>query len=271
MEAYFYIIVFIIGSLFGSFYTLAVYRIPKRQDITHTHSYCPNCNHKLGFLDLFPIFSYIFLGGKCRYCKEKIRPRYLIIETLSGILFVVIAYLMRLSFENLSLMKCIEYFFVALYLTYIIIICGIDKENRKMDKYVNIYGVMVSIMYMVYLYIVEEISIYRYVIYMIIYILILLFDTITLKKFAKSTYMTGILLMVVTMAGFTGEFVTASSIILTLLSMAIYILLYKLKNRLNKNMKTDRQISGEISIGFYLGVSNIIIFIIALISNNYLI
>ena len=271
METFFYIIIFIIGSLFGSFYTLAVYRIPKRQDIVHTHSYCPNCNHKLGLLDLFPIFSYIFLGGKCRYCKEKIRPRYLILEVLSGVLFVVIALFMGLNLENLNYMKIAEYCFVVLYLTYIILICGIDKENRKIDKYVNVYGIAISIMYMLYLYIVEDANIYRYGIYLILYILILIFDTITLKRFAKSTYTNGILLMLVTMIVFTNEYVTLSSIIFTLLAMATYILLYKLKNRLNTNMKTDRQVSGEISIGFYLGVSNIIIFIIALISNNYLI
>ena len=66
MEAILYTLIFIIGALFGSFYTLAVHRIPKKQDIIYTHSYCPNCDHKLGLLDLFPIFSYIFLGGKCR-------------------------------------------------------------------------------------------------------------------------------------------------------------------------------------------------------------
>lgn len=102
MNIIFYLTIFIIGTLFGSFYTLAVYRIPKRQDIVHTHSYCPNCNHKLGLLDLFPIFSYILLGGKCRYCKQKIRPRYLILESLSGILFLVTAYLMGLTVYNLN-------------------------------------------------------------------------------------------------------------------------------------------------------------------------
>ena len=116
MDIFFYVIIFIIGSLFGSFYTLAVYRIPKRQDILFKHSYCPNCNHKLGLLDLFPIFSYIFLGGKCRYCKEKIRPRYLILEVLAGMLFVVIAYLTGLNLEHLSLVKIIEYVFMVLYL-----------------------------------------------------------------------------------------------------------------------------------------------------------
>ena len=115
MEIFFYIVIFIIGTLFGSFYTLAVYRIPKRQDIVHTHSYCPNCNHKLGLLDLFPIFSYIFLGGKCRYCKQKIRPRYLILEALSGVLFVIIAYLMGLRVENLNPTIITNYCFIVLF------------------------------------------------------------------------------------------------------------------------------------------------------------
>ena len=46
MEIFFYLIIFMIGITFGSFYTLAVYRIPNGQDITHTHSYCPKCKHK---------------------------------------------------------------------------------------------------------------------------------------------------------------------------------------------------------------------------------
>ena len=271
MEIFFYIIIFIIGSLFGSFYTLAVYRIPKKQDITHTRSYCPNCNHKLGFLDMLPIFSYLFLGGKCRYCKEKIRARYFVLEILSGALFVIIAYFMGLNIESLNYIKISEFFFVILYLTYIILLCGIDKENRKINKYVNIYGVAISIMYMLYQYIVEDANIYRYGIYLILYILILLFDTITLKKFAKSTYVDGILLMIVTMIVFTSEYVTLSTIIFTLLVIAIYILLYKLKNRLNSNMKTDKQISGKIRVGFYLGVTNLIIFVLVLIYNYYFI
>ena len=115
MNLYFYILIFIIGTLFGSFYTLAVHRIPKRQDIVHTHSYCPNCNHKLGFLDLIPIFSYVVLWGKCRYCKEKIRPRYLILEILSGIAFVTLAILMDFHFETLNIVKIMQYSFVVLY------------------------------------------------------------------------------------------------------------------------------------------------------------
>ena len=270
MEIFFYIIIFIIGTLFGSFYTLAVYRIPKRQDIVHTHSYCPNCNHKLGLLDLFPIFSYILLGGKCRYCKEKIRPRYLILEALSGILFVAIAYLMDLSIYSLNTIKIAEFCFVILYLTFIILMAGIDKENRKIDKAVNVYGIVISIMYMVYLCIVEKANIYRYGIYLIIYIIILALDTITLKKYAKSTYVNGILISIITMIQFTGEYVTANAIILTLLAIAIYLLLYKIKNRRNRNLKTDKELSKNLSIGFYLGVSNVVIFIAVLMYNHYI-
>lgn len=259
MEVFFYIIIFIIGTLFGSFYTLAVYRIPKRQDIVHTHSYCPNCNHKLGLLDLFPVFSYIFLRGRCRYCKEKIRPRYLILEILSGILFVLLAYLMDLSIYNLEVIKITEFCFMVLYLTFIILMAGIDKENRKIDKAVNVYGIAISIMYMLYLCVIEGASIYRYGIYLILYILILIFDTITLRKYAKSEYVNGVLIAIITMSIFTGEYVIINSIIFTLLIIAIYLLLYKIKNRKNKNRKTDKQISKEMSIGFYLGISNVIV------------
>lgn len=270
MEIFFYLIIFIIGTLFGSFYTLAVYRIPKRQDIVHTHSYCPNCNHKLGLLDLFPIFSYILLGGKCRYCKQKIRPRYLILEMLSGALFVIMAYALKLSIFNLNKIAIIEFCFIVLYITFVILISGIDKENRNMDKAVNIYGITISIIYMVYLCIVEKANIYRYGIYLILYIAILIFDTITLKKKAQSTYTSGILLSVITMVIFTSEYITGLSIVVALLAITIYVLIHKIKNITNKNKKTDKQITDNISFGFYIGFSNVLLFIMALLYNNYI-
>ena len=269
MNIFLYIIIFIIGSLFGSFFTLAVYRIPKKQDIIHTHSYCPNCNHKLGLLDLFPIISYIALRGRCRYCKEKIRPRYFILEILSGTLFILFAYLMGIRFETLTIFNIIDFSFIALYLTFIILLAGIDKENRKIDKGVSIYGIIISIMYMTYLCIVDETNIYRYAIYLIIYIIILLFDTLTLKRFAKNSYLTGILLMIMTMAIFTNEFITSFSIIITVLGISICVLINKLKERKKRQKVSDKQIVNEVSIGFYLGTSNIIILVLTLF-NNYL-
>ena len=265
MNTLLYIIIFIMGTVFGSFYTLAVHRIPKRQDITHTHSYCPNCNHKLGFLDLIPVFSYIFLGGKCRYCKEKIRPRYFIIELLSGISFVMISYLINVRVESLNLILIAESTFMVLYLCFIFLMAGIDKEYRRIEKSITIYGIIISIMYIVYLCVIEHASIYRYIIYLIFYILILILDTITLKRYAKNSYINGIILTVLTMCIFTGEYVTISTIILVALAIAITILLTKIKNFVNKNRKKDEHIAQKISIGFYLGISNIInlIFVLA--------
>lgn len=265
MNTLLYIIIFIMGTVFGSFYTLAVHRIPKKQDITHTHSYCPNCNHKLGFLDLIPVFSYIFLGAKCRYCKEKIRPRYFIIELLSGISFVIIAYLMNVRVESLNLILIAEGAFMALYLCFIFLMSGIDKEYRRIEKSIIIYGIIISIIYIVYLCIIEHANIYRYVIYLMFYILILILDTITLKRYAKNSYINGIILTVLTMCIFTGEYVTISTIILVALAIAFTILLTKIKNLVNKNRKKDEHIAQKISIGFYLGVANIInlIFVLA--------
>lgn len=265
-----YIFLFLMGIFFGSFYTLAVYRIPKKQDITHTHSYCPNCNHKLGLLDLIPVFSYVFLLGKCRYCKQKIRPRYLILEILSGLLFVLLGYMLKLDLLNLTCNTIIQFCFIILYFTYIILISGIDKENRKMDKAVLIYGIVISIMYMLYLCIVEKANIYRYGIYLICYIIVLICDTITLRKYAKNSYVTGTLLMVITMAMFTGEFATINTIVFTLLSIAIYLLIYKITQMKNRNRKSDKEFSKGISIGFYLGVTNILTLMFGLFYINHI-
>lgn len=94
MELYINIIVgfciFVIGCLFGSFFSLATYRIPRHQDIVVKRSYCPKCNHNLGFFDLIPILSYIIRGGKCKYCKEKISIRYLLLELINGLLFLAL-------------------------------------------------------------------------------------------------------------------------------------------------------------------------------------
>lgn len=262
MDAIFYIIIFIIGITFGSFYTLAVYRIPKGEDITHTHSYCPSCNHKLNFFDLIPIFSYMFLGGKCRYCKEKIRPRYLILETISGLFFVMIAYLMGLSIYNLATIKIIEYIFFVLYFTFIILMAGIDKESRTINKAILMYGVIISIMYIVYLYIIEKTSIYRYVIYIVLFIILLLLDTFTLKKHAKNNYTYSILMIIIIMAIFTGEYVTINSIIATLLAISISLLIKKLQKL--KNKRINEQYNEKVRIGLYLSIFNIIYFIIIL-------
>ncbi|MBR3249300.1 MAG: prepilin peptidase [Clostridia bacterium] len=155
MNIFFYFIIFTIGILFGSFYTLAVYRIPRKEDITHTHSYCPNCNAKLGFFELIPVLSYIFLGGKCKHCGEKIRARYIILELLSGTLFVIFALILGLDVYNLDIKSILTFAFFALFTTYIVLTLAIYKEHKRVEKSVLYYGIVITIMYMVYLYILK--------------------------------------------------------------------------------------------------------------------
>ncbi len=78
----------VLGTVVGSFLNVCIYRLPRGESLSHPPSHCPNCNHRLGFFDLFPIFSYLFLRGQCRYCHVKITPRYAIIEAVTGLLFL---------------------------------------------------------------------------------------------------------------------------------------------------------------------------------------
>ncbi|MGL5641448.1 MAG: prepilin peptidase [Paraclostridium sp.] len=89
MDTYFLIVAFIMGTIFGSFYNVCIYRIPEKQSIANPPSHCYNCNTRLKPLDLVPILSWIFLKGKCRYCKVEVSSRYAIVELLTGVLFAL--------------------------------------------------------------------------------------------------------------------------------------------------------------------------------------
>ena len=80
------IMLFILGICFGSFFNVVGYRLPNNMSLAFPPSHCTNCNHKLGALELIPIFSYIFQGGKCKHCKEKISVFYPIFEFITGII-----------------------------------------------------------------------------------------------------------------------------------------------------------------------------------------
>ena len=99
MQIFIYIMIFVIGLVLGSFYNVLGYRLPKKESIVFPSSHCPNCNHKLKLFDLIPVLSYLFLKGKCRYCKKKISALYPIIELLTALLFTLSYYLYGFSYE----------------------------------------------------------------------------------------------------------------------------------------------------------------------------
>ena len=226
MDYILYLLIFCIGTLFGSFFSLAIYRIPLGQDITHTRSYCPNCNHKLSFLDMIPIFSYTFLGGQCRYCKKTIRPRYLFLEVLTGIAFVLFALSCKFSIIDIFVnnTQIISYVIMGfIYISTLSIIAGIDKENIKVEKPVILFGFICAVIYIIYLYIVGILTnIYRYVIYIVIFLILTFISTLYLRKKSKYNYTIDILLLLILMTIFTSEMVSVYTTIITLLAIAIY-------------------------------------------------
>lgn len=263
MDIILYILLFCTGTVFGSFFTLAVSRIPIGQDITHERSYCPNCNHKLSFLDMIPILSYIFLGGKCRYCKQKIRIRYLILEVFSGIVFVLFALSIKFSMYNLSINNMIYLIFGLLYISTLFIIAGIDKEKIRIEKSVLLFGYILTTAYIIYLYIVEhDTSIYRYVIYLFVVLILMLIDIFYLRKKVKDNYPVEVLLLSILMIAFTYELQYSITVTMTLLTIAFVLIFSKIKNRKAKSIKTKKNKDIKLPIGFFMCVSNIIVLII---------
>jgi len=84
------IVVFIFGTLIGSFLNVVIYRIPKGESIAFPASKCQNCQTPLKWYHNIPIFSWLFLRGKCGFCKDPISKQYPIVEFLTGIIFLAL-------------------------------------------------------------------------------------------------------------------------------------------------------------------------------------
>lgn len=263
MDIFYYLMIFIMGTVFGSFFTLAVYRIPLKKDITHERSFCPNCNHKLGFWDMIPIFSYIFAKGKCRYCGEKIRIRYLILEALSGTVFLIQYLALNMHFPNLEIAKIALFIaFIFMYVT-IAIIAGIDKEYRKIHIGLILFGFIMQGLYILYLYIVEKTNIYRYGMYLCMMLVLCIVDIVSIKKMGESKYPVQCLMLCSYIGACLGSELLLLIVILSLILMLLNFIYLKIKKEFED--KADILQSNEIPkirIGFFLGIATITVTII---------
>ena len=100
-----YIIICLFGITIGSFLNVCIYRIPKKENIATKRSHCMECNTQLKWYDLVPLFSWLFLRGKCRYCKAKISVQYPLVELANGIGYVWIVYVNGFNF--ISILYCL--------------------------------------------------------------------------------------------------------------------------------------------------------------------
>lgn len=118
-------LVFLYGICIGSFLNVVIIRLPRGESLIKRSSHCMTCGAKIRIIDLIPVFSWLFLRGKCHSCGEKISPRYPIVESLNGLLYV--ACLFAFGFNVNCLLMCI---FTSL----LICIAFIDWDT--MDMYI---------------------------------------------------------------------------------------------------------------------------------------
>lgn len=130
------ILVFIISLFLGSFYNVVGLRILKGEDFIRTPSACTSCNHKLGPLDLVPVFSWVFLGGKCRYCKAKVSKIYPFGELLTATSYTLIFYSFNFQF---SLEMAIHLVFI----TFMIIATVTDLKEKIVPDKLIVTGIVV--------------------------------------------------------------------------------------------------------------------------------
>lgn len=123
MDTLYLIIFFILGTYFGSFFTVIGLRLPKNENFTTSHSHCDSCMHELKLYDMVPILSFLFQRSKCRYCKAKIDPLSTFVEFFTGLLFAVSYYSFGFTWEFAIGLGIVSLLMIVLVsdLTYLII------------------------------------------------------------------------------------------------------------------------------------------------------
>lgn len=130
------LMVFLFGVSVGSFLNVVIYRIPRGESIVFPASHCPKCNHNLKWYHNIPLFSWLFLGGKCAFCKEKISPRYPVIELINGLLWVVI-------YLKLGLVWYLP--FVMMSFSALLALSAIDFEYFAVPDSVNFFALIMAL------------------------------------------------------------------------------------------------------------------------------
>ncbi|MFC1934203.1 prepilin peptidase [Chloroflexota bacterium] len=116
----------LLGLFAGSFLNVCIDRLPRGQSIINPPSHCFACKHKLGLLDLIPLFSYLWLRGRCRYCRAPIPPRLPVVEGITSLLFTFLYWKFGLGPELGILL---------IYACLLTVIFVIDLENQLvLDK-----------------------------------------------------------------------------------------------------------------------------------------
>ena len=107
---------FILGSLWGSFSNVCIYRLPEGRNVVSSRSKCRNCQKKISWFDNIPFVSYIILKGKCRNCNYRISFQYFLVELLVGLGFLISFYFFGLTITTLLLFILIIFFVIIFFI-----------------------------------------------------------------------------------------------------------------------------------------------------------
>lgn len=133
------IIVIVLGLVIGSFLNVVIYRLPRGESLVYPPSHCTHCNKKIKPYDNIPVISYIILGGKCRYCKNKISIRYPLIEILTSIVFL----LLYINFK-FDIIYCV---FSFIFFSILIVLAFIDLEHMILPDELTLGGSLLFFIY----------------------------------------------------------------------------------------------------------------------------
>jgi len=125
------------GLLFGSFLNVVIIRIPQEESVVFGASHCPNCKTALKPWHNIPLFSWIFLGGKCSFCKTSISAQYPIIEFTTALLFFVLAQKLGISLNS---------FFAALSFSMLLTLAMIDFKYKMIPDSLNLLAIIFAIL-----------------------------------------------------------------------------------------------------------------------------
>ena len=138
MDPFYASAIFFLGLSFGSFLNVCIYRLPLGLSVVTPRSACPRCKRPIAFYDNLPVLSWLLLRGRCRQCKTKISPRYLLIELLTGVLFLGCYAFFGLSLATLK------------YCTFGFLILGLiftDAETKLLPDKLTLPGLALGIFF----------------------------------------------------------------------------------------------------------------------------
>lgn len=152
LDIYIVVVLAVFGVCVGSFSNVLIYRLPRNESINYPASHCPSCNTPLKFYHNIPIFSWLFLGGKCAFCGQKISQVYPIVELFSGALMLVSYFFYERNF-SLSLGDYVAIVSLGLCFIMLLALSVIDFRYKAVpDALLNasvcfslIYGILLNL------------------------------------------------------------------------------------------------------------------------------